>query len=270
MSSFNEVRVRTKEIEISPSLEGCKRLILSVMKLLDSSIDSDDLSLFELFTDDGRKLAANASWFVSQNLFCIASGKDASGTSMFVAGGQGGATSPLGYSYDGINWSGATSVNTILTNVYSIVFNNTTNRWIAGGTSFSATTIAISNDGKNWSGSSQPQSLVYYGLATDGTKYVGVNNSPSPSNYTITYSVDGGNSWSASTNSSTIPFRNGKGVAYNGSQWFAAGMGYPFNNPIVISNDGISWTGSSNGSSNYYLREESIATKPAPKLYPPR
>jgi hypothetical protein len=65
VSSFNEVRVRTEEIEISPSLEGCKRLILSVMKLLDSSIDSDDLSLFELFTDDGRKLAANASWFVS-------------------------------------------------------------------------------------------------------------------------------------------------------------------------------------------------------------
>jgi type I restriction-modification system DNA methylase subunit len=65
MSNFNEVRARTKEIEASPSLEGCKRLILSVMKLLDSSIDTEDLSLFELFTDDGRKLAANAGWFLS-------------------------------------------------------------------------------------------------------------------------------------------------------------------------------------------------------------
>ena len=65
MSNFNEVRVRTKEIEVNPSLEGCKRLILSVVKLLDSSIDSNDLGLFELFTDDGRKLAANASWFLS-------------------------------------------------------------------------------------------------------------------------------------------------------------------------------------------------------------
>jgi type I restriction-modification system DNA methylase subunit len=65
VSSFNEVRARTKEIELNPSLDGCKRLILSVIKLLDSSIDTEDLSLFELFTDDGRKLAANASWFIS-------------------------------------------------------------------------------------------------------------------------------------------------------------------------------------------------------------
>ncbi len=65
MSNFNEVRARTKEIELNPSLDGCKRLILSVIKLLDSSIDTENLSLFELFTDDGRKLAANASWFIS-------------------------------------------------------------------------------------------------------------------------------------------------------------------------------------------------------------
>ena len=65
MSSFNEVRARTKEIEVNPSLDGCKKLILSVIKLLDSNIDTEDLSLFELFTDDGRKLAANASWFIS-------------------------------------------------------------------------------------------------------------------------------------------------------------------------------------------------------------
>ena len=65
MSNFDEVRRRTKEIEISPSLEGCKKLILSVMKLLDSSIDTNNLDLYQLFTDDGRKLAANASWFIS-------------------------------------------------------------------------------------------------------------------------------------------------------------------------------------------------------------
>jgi type I restriction-modification system DNA methylase subunit len=65
MRNFNEVRLRTKEIEVNPSLEGCKKLILSVIKLLDSSINSDELNLFELFTDDGRKLAANASWFLS-------------------------------------------------------------------------------------------------------------------------------------------------------------------------------------------------------------
>jgi hypothetical protein len=226
-----------------------------------------------MYSTDGKNWSANTttnmSWFVSQNLFCVASGKDGSGTNMFVAGGQGGSGASLGYSYDGINWTAATSVNTILTNVYSIVFNNTTNRWIAGGTSFSATTIAISNDGKNWSGSSQPQSLIYYGFATDGTKYVGVNNSVSPSNSTITYSVDGGNSWSASSNSSTILFRNGKGVAYNGSQWFVIGQGFPFNNPVALSNDGITWSSSTNANAVIW-RGEAIATDPAPKLYPPR
>jgi hypothetical protein len=49
MKNFNEVRLRTKEIEVSPSLEGCKKLILSVIKLLDSSIDTNNLDLYQLF-----------------------------------------------------------------------------------------------------------------------------------------------------------------------------------------------------------------------------
>ena len=34
---------------------------------MDSKINTEDLNLFELFTDDGRKLAANASWFISDS-----------------------------------------------------------------------------------------------------------------------------------------------------------------------------------------------------------
>jgi len=67
MSNFGEVRLRTKDIEVNPSLEGCKKVILSIINLLDSKIDSQDLNLFELFTDDARKLAANASWFLSDS-----------------------------------------------------------------------------------------------------------------------------------------------------------------------------------------------------------
>ena len=67
MNNFEEVRQRTKEIEANPNFDDCKKLILSVIKLLDSSINSDDLNLFELFTDDSRKLAANASWFLSDS-----------------------------------------------------------------------------------------------------------------------------------------------------------------------------------------------------------
>ena len=64
MSTFSEVQIRTKEIQVDPTFDGCKRLILSVIKLLDPKIDSDDLALFQLFTDDGRKIAANSSWFI--------------------------------------------------------------------------------------------------------------------------------------------------------------------------------------------------------------
>lgn len=65
MSILNDIRLRAKEIEQSPSLDGCKRLVLSVIKLLDPSLDDQDLGKFELFTDDGRKIAANASWFLT-------------------------------------------------------------------------------------------------------------------------------------------------------------------------------------------------------------
>ena len=231
-----------------------------------------------VYSTDGKNWSANtltnSSWALNQNLYCIASGKDGSATNMFVAGGQGGGNNAasIGYSYDGINWSASTSINTILDTVLCVMYDNTANRWVAGGLRYSPSTscIAISTDGKNWTGSSQLESTVYLGLATDGSKYVGVTSEPYTSNSAIRYSVDGGNTWSASSNSSSIAFYQGRGVAYNGTQWFA--VGYKRLNTtqsVVVSNNGISWSGSTNANSVMW-RGEAIATDPAPNLYPPR
>lgn len=64
MSSLLDLAKLSKEIQNTPSFDGCKKLILHIISLLDPKIDRSDLRLFELFTDDGRKLAANSSWFI--------------------------------------------------------------------------------------------------------------------------------------------------------------------------------------------------------------
>lgn len=64
MSDVMEVSSLSRALKSNPSLEGCKKLILSTIGLLDSNLDSADTRAFQLFTDDGRKLAANASWFI--------------------------------------------------------------------------------------------------------------------------------------------------------------------------------------------------------------
>lgn len=68
MNQFAELASRTKELSSDPTFDNCKKVVLSVIKLLDSSIDDSNLALFDLFTDDGRKLAANASWFISDSV----------------------------------------------------------------------------------------------------------------------------------------------------------------------------------------------------------
>lgn len=67
MNQFEEIRSRTRQLEITPNFDDCKKLALSVMKLLDSSVDSSDISAFALFVDSDGKLAANSSWFLNDS-----------------------------------------------------------------------------------------------------------------------------------------------------------------------------------------------------------
>ena len=65
MSNVQDIASLSREIQLNPSFDGCKKIVLSIIGLLDDGIKQDDLELFELFTDDGRKLAANSSWFIN-------------------------------------------------------------------------------------------------------------------------------------------------------------------------------------------------------------
>jgi hypothetical protein len=95
---------------------------------------------------------------------------------------------------------------------------------------------------------------------------------------TLAYSTDG-ITWSASTNGNSIFITSGStnaevdGIAWNGSLWVAIGyknLSGSTNSPAgAYSYDGINWFSSSNFSTFGSLGV-SVASKPAPNLYPPR
>ena len=80
------------------------------------------------------------------------------------------------------------------------------------------------------------------------------------------YSTDG-ITWSASTNGNSIFGSSVRGVAWNGSLWVAGGQA---TNRLGYSTDGITWSASTNGDSVITTTAISVASKPAPNLYPPR
>ena len=62
-------------------------------------------------------------------------------------------------------------------------------------------------------------------------------------------------------------FDYGLGVAWNGTLWIATGQ---TPNKIAYSNDGITWTASTQASVVFDSFARGIASNPAPNLYPPR
>ena len=54
---------KLENFENNPSLNNAKKVILSIINLLDKSLDPDDLDQFKLFTDSDGKIRANSSWF---------------------------------------------------------------------------------------------------------------------------------------------------------------------------------------------------------------
>jgi hypothetical protein len=148
------------------------------------------------------------------------------------------------YSYDGINYSALTSLNSLLsTTVYGGVvgWNGTT--WLACSTTQPTGFFASSTDGINWSLITTTPStinIVPSALGWGKDKWViGDAGGFGPS-----YSYDG-ITWTPITG--TISSANLAGIKWNGNIWIAVGSNSGTFN-LYYSYDGITWTGSQSAS----------------------
>ena len=148
---------------------------------------------------------------------------------MWVAGGFG--TNSLGYSYDGLNWTGVG--NTIFTtSCEHFAWNGSV--WVAGG--FGTNTLAYSYDGINWTGLGNS----IFTVGCEGLHYNG-NIFIVGGHWTniIAYSNDGIN-WNIPSQS---VISAGFGSFWNDNKWVMGGQG---SNSLITSNNGINWSGLGN------------------------
>ena len=183
----------------------------------------------------------------------------------YVAGAYGySLNNTLGYSYDGLVWSGSSSGKLVLSGAaYDVASDGT--KWVATGyqiapsPTFYGTPFAYSTDGINWTAGNTPPNRIfgYYGWAvrTNGSIWVagGQSNfsSTASTGTTLAYSVDGIN-WSAGTlnlGGRIVPSVV-YGVGWNGSMWLAAanctGSTLSAQTKVLYSYDGMNWTGQTN------------------------
>ena len=179
---------------------------------------------------------------------------------MWVAGGQ--TSAPAGaiaYSYDGINWTAASSNGGISYAVRCISNWNGT-MWIAGGIkslteSLTECGMAYSYDGKTWTAISSIGGLAHscWGVAWNGIMWVAVGLS-SATVGGIIYSYDGFN-WIAATSNGGLAVEV-RSIVWNGTMWVAGGKvtnTTTSTNNLAYSYDGINWTnGNSINSLNRY------------------
>lgn len=65
---IQDLQKELDELSIKKNFEQTQRVILSVIKLLDSEISENNLELFQLFNDSDGKIRANAGWFFEDSV----------------------------------------------------------------------------------------------------------------------------------------------------------------------------------------------------------
>jgi hypothetical protein len=153
------------------------------------------------------------------------------------------------YSYDGINWTNATSGGFTAgtsSQGFAILWNGLL--WVAGGGQFTGVTetpLRYSYDGMNWFTSATASFGVLLvncrGLAWNGTVFVAVGRGgASPLMYSydaITWIIPSGH----------LFLLNGYSVTWNGTVFVAGGAGSPVSSGSLSSPDGITWTNAASG-----------------------
>ena len=157
----------------------------------------------------------------------------------------GSAPNYIGYSYDGINWTGTKTQVFLNGSGVTAAWNGTT--WLAGGYDSNATydTLANSSDGIHWTSLSgeSPFDTVCSCLAWNGNMWVAGGYANVNTN-TVAYSYDGVH-WTGLGTSVLDGSCNC--LAWNGTMWLAGGS-TSVGSPIVYSYDGTTWY-----STNFYI-----------------
>ena len=194
------------------------------------------------------------NWSAVQNFTTNIMGNIASGfcrgiawspiLNIWVAVGSAGSTATpaagvyqLAYSYDGINWTGVSSVTFAGNRGICVTWGK--DKFIAGGgNTISGNKFYYSSDGINWSLATSPFTSGCNGVAFNGTIYVAVGNSTSTG---VAYSYDG-ITWNVSATAIYANSGTYGGVAWSPSlsRWVATGVSSV--SSAYYSSDGINWT----------------------------
>lgn len=68
LPTIQEIQEELNTLSEAKTLAQAQRVILSVIRLLDSSVSLDDSNQFQLFNVDNQKISANAQWFYEDNV----------------------------------------------------------------------------------------------------------------------------------------------------------------------------------------------------------
>lgn len=68
LPTIQEIQKEINALSEAKTLAQAQRVILSVIRLLDSSVSLDDSKQFQLFNVDNQKISANAQWFYEDNV----------------------------------------------------------------------------------------------------------------------------------------------------------------------------------------------------------
>lgn len=68
LKKIQNIQIELNELTVKKDFLQAKRVILSIVKLLDESISINDENAFQLFTDDNGKIKSNAHWFYEDSV----------------------------------------------------------------------------------------------------------------------------------------------------------------------------------------------------------
>jgi len=165
-------------------------------------------------------------------------------------------------SFDGENWTGITTSGALTTVCRTIEYNGSV--YLAGG--LGGDILVRSTDGINFtsvSGITSFITLEITDLIWDGTYWTAVGGAGDDN---IAISTDG-ISWSGITTPATNT--EVRSIAYNGSRYVAASVNGGTWNMLMYSNDGLSYSASTNYNDFGFSTVEAVGVSPNPYVFPP-